>query len=98
MTKEVCASCGLPPELCLCEEENKKAQDIRIDTEQRRFDKYVTLVKGVDPDEVAVDELISDLKRALACGGTVHDDGTMELQGDHRGRIEDKLDDLGFAV
>jgi len=42
--------------------------------------------------------LASNLKRSLGCGGTIQDDGTIELQGDHRDRVPELLAEYNIRV
>lgn len=93
---EMCNTCGLPEELCVCEDVSKGSSEVTIEVEERKFND-VTLVRGV-PDDIDKSELASTLKSNLACGGTINDDGSIELQGDHRDRIGALLEDEGFTV
>ncbi|MHB8606276.1 MAG: stress response translation initiation inhibitor YciH [Thermoplasmatota archaeon] len=93
----VCATCGLPNEICVCEEIAREQQEIRIKTETRRYGKLMTIVDGVDGGSIDIGELCSKLKSACACGGTAKD-GRIELQGDHRVNANRALTKMGFKV
>ena len=93
----VCPTCGLPDELCVCEDMAKAARPVTIDIEERRYGKEVTIVKGLDAREIDLERLASELKSALACGGTTHE-STIELQGNHRDRIEALLAENGLEI
>ena len=93
----VCSVCGLPQELCMCEEIAREQQQIRLLTDKRRYGKIVTIVEGIDSSDIDVDELARALKTKCASGGTIKD-GRIELQGDHKKKVKQALEDMGFTV
>jgi translation initiation factor 1 len=63
---------------------------IRIRLDRRASGRVVTLVSGVPGAPAEVAALARDLRAACGSGGTVRED-TIELQGDHRDKIEAAL-------
>lgn len=93
---EICPTCGLPKELCVCESIAKETQKIEVAVEKRKFGKVYTVVTGIDEKEINMKELMKKLKSKLACGGTAKE-GKIELQGEHKGKVRDLLLESGFA-
>jgi translation initiation factor 1 len=93
----ICPKCGLPKEICVCEDIAREQQKITIVVDKRRYGKMMTIVDGIDPHELDLDSLISNLKSICACGGTIKD-GKIELQGDHRTKVKQSLEKMGFTV
>lgn len=89
-----CPRCGLPVELCVCDEMTKEGQRIRVRSDKRRYGKVVTVVDGFK--DVDLDKIAKDLKKRLACGGTAKNDH-IELQGDHLNKMRDILIGMGFS-
>ncbi|MBN2603496.1 MAG: stress response translation initiation inhibitor YciH [Candidatus Thermoplasmatota archaeon] len=94
---DICPKCGLPKEICVCEDIAREQQKITIVVDKRRYGKMMTIVDGIDPHELDLDSLISNLKSICACGGTIKD-GKIELQGDHRSKVKESLEKMGFTV
>jgi translation initiation factor 1 len=93
---EICPVCGLPKDLCVCEEIAKEEQKIKVYVTKRRFGKLMTVIEGFDTDLIDIKELAKKLKDICACGGTVKDNA-IELQGDHRKKVEEVLVKMGFS-
>jgi len=94
---EICSKCGLPKEICACEEIAREQQRITIEVDKRRYGKMMTVVNGINPHDLDMDSLVSTLKSKCACGGTIKE-GKIELQGDHRSKVKKTLEDMGFIV
>lgn len=92
----VCATCGLPKELCVCESIAKESQKIIVRDEKKKFRRVYTVIEGIDQKEIDLDQLAKELKAKLACGGTVKEN-RIELQGDHRQKVKKILIEAGFA-
>ena len=93
----ICPKCGLPKEICVCEEIAREQQSITIILDRRRYGKMMTVIEGLNPHDLDMDSLISNLKSRCACGGTIKD-GKIELQGDHRTKVREALEKMGFVV
>ena len=86
---------GLPPELCeqlMLEQEEL----IRIRLEKRKWGREVTIIEGLKMDDARLKKLAKELKSKLATGGTVKN-GRIELQGDHRSRVKEILEEMGYS-
>jgi len=57
----------------------------------------VTVIHGLPERGAALDARASELRRLCGAGGTVKD-GAVEIQGDHRERVAERLRALGYAV
>jgi translation initiation factor 1 len=94
---DICPKCGLPKEICVCEEIAREQQSITIAVDKRRYGKTMTVVDGLNPHDLDMNSLVSNLKSICACGGTIKE-GRIELQGDHRAKVKEALEKLGFVV
>jgi len=94
---DICPKCGLPKEICVCEEIAREQQNITIAVDSRRYGKMMTVVDGLNPHDLDLHSLTSNLKSICACGGTIKE-GKIELQGDHRSKVKEALEKMGFIV
>jgi len=91
----ICETCGLPKEICVCEEIAREQQEISIYVDKRRYGKSMTIVEGVNPSDIDMESLLKQLKEKCACGGTLKE-GKIELQGEHKRRVIEVLKSMGF--
>jgi translation initiation factor 1 len=93
----ICATCGLPKELCVCEDLGRETTLLSVDLDTRRYGKAVTVVRGLEsrPDEA--EKLARELKKGLATGGSGKD-GVIVLQGDRRKDVVRLLQQKGYTV
>ena len=62
-----------------------------------RGGKTVTVIRGLPDKGAALESRAQELKRLCGAGGTLRDDA-IEIQGDHRDKIAEKLTSLGYRV
>ena len=90
---EICPVCGLPKELCVCDEIKGEAARIKVKLVKAKFGKFMTVVEGIEKSQLK--PTLKELKRKLACGGAIKE-GKLYLQGDHKRRIKKFLVNLGY--
>jgi len=97
----MCPQCRQPQAQCNCRLTVKRPEGdgiVRVSRQTKgRAGKGVTLVKGMDLGDAALNVLGKQLKTACGSGGTVKD-GVIEVQGDHVERVMDMLKALGHSV
>ncbi|MFO0817707.1 MAG: translation initiation factor [Pirellulales bacterium] len=101
----LCDRCGELESACKCPplpepqapRKPPEKQRARVQVEKRAKGKLVTVVRGLAAEDNDLPALLTQLKSACGAGGTVKDD-TIEVQGDHRNRINDLLAQIGYRV
>jgi translation initiation factor 1 len=92
---DICPTCGLPKELCVCESIAKESQTITVSVVKKKFGKKHTIIEGISNTDVNLKDLTKKLKAKFACGGTTKQ-GLIDLQGDHTKQLRAVLSELGF--
>jgi translation initiation factor 1 len=97
-----CERCGAPLSACACP--RNAAGEITLPANQeapvrreKRGGKVVTVVTGLDPHATDLAALLQELRTALGAGGTVKG-GVLELQGDHRDVVVERLRAGGYPA
>ncbi len=96
--KEKCPACDAPVDQCVCKGAGDKTVSrsvvlIRREKKGRRG-KTVTTVSGIHNDPRSVQK---ELQKLCGAGGTFKN-GMIEIQGDHRDKIRDYLQQKGFSA
>jgi translation initiation factor 1 len=100
--KLLCPKCRQLKKTCSCQPDAPPAPSkttvVRVGRETKgRNGKGVTIISDLPLDEKGLTELATRLKTRLGTGGTVKD-GRIEIQGDHRNRIVQELEVLGYRA
>ncbi len=98
---EMCPACRRPVARCACTRTSAAAKPggaviVGRETSGRKG-KGVTVIRGVPLTAPELAQLATELKQRCASGGTVRD-GVIEIQGDHRDRIVQALQERGWTV
>lgn len=93
---EICTTCGLPQELCVCETIAKESVKIRVYIIKKKFGKKYTVIEGITDKDINLKEITKKLKNKFACGGTVKG-AIIELQGSHAQKTKEALMQMGFS-
>ena len=75
----------------------REQQSVRISIDSRRYGKTVTVIDGIDGNDIDIADLAKTLKSRCAAGGTCKD-GRIELQGDHKKKVKAVLEEIGFRT
>jgi len=97
----MCPACRRPIAACVCAQPQRAPVSdgiVRVSRECKgRGGKTVTLVRGLQLDEVALTALGKRLRAACGAGGSAKD-GVLEVQGDHVERVIEILKAEAFAA
>lgn len=103
-----CSRCGKPEGECRCREQKRMGDStatfasrdgfvrLALDRKQRRG-KAVTVISGVPGDLAELTALAQQLRKLCGAGGSLKE-GNIEIQGDHRDKVEARLASLGYRI
>ena len=97
-----CERCEQPMAECCCPRNASGEitlpgqQAARVRREKRR-DKVVTVIAGLDPNASDLKKLLKEFRTLFGVGGTVKD-GEIVLQGDRRDEVVERLKELGYPA
>ena len=100
----MCPGCEQPADSCRCRKPSGKGSSqpgdgiVRVGRETKgRKGSGVTIITGVSGSEDDLKKLAAELKKKCGAGGALKD-GAIEIQGDHRDRLIEELQKLGYKV
>jgi translation initiation factor 1 len=95
---EDCPRCGRVPCVCNKIDLAPRQQTAYVQRDRkRRAGKTVTVISGLQHNPASYKDLLKTLQTACGTGGTVKE-GELEIQGDHRERVAEKLKEMGYKV
>jgi translation initiation factor 1 len=97
-----CEKCGELEADCTCEPEPPPRtppaeQTATITLEKRKKGKQMTIIRGLTHASNDLPALLTKLKSTCGAGGTL-DGETLEVQGDHRTKVAEILQKIGYRV
>ena len=98
-----CERCGRSLDQCGCPRNKKgevlltKDQPARVRRERRAGGKLVTIISGLDACATDLPSLLKQFKAQFGAGGTINDE-CIELQGDHRDKLVEILQQMGYPA
>lgn len=92
---ELEAECKCPPPAVV--EIPPEKQSVRLQVENRKRGKQVTVVRGLKLSDGGLADLLTKLKNSCGAGGTI-EEGVIEIQGGQMERVKSALEKLGYRV
>lgn len=97
-TQPLCPRCGRQPCVCHAIDLAPRQQTAYVKRDRKgRGGKTVTVIYGLQHTPTTYRELLAVLKTACGAGGTLKED-ELEIQGDQRDKVAEKLHALGYKV
>lgn len=95
---ELCPRCGHVPCVCHKIDLAPHQQTAYVKRDRKgRGGKTVTVIYGLQHTPATFKELLTALKATCGAGGTLKE-GELEIQGDQRDKVAEKLKELGYKV
>jgi translation initiation factor 1 len=95
---ELCPRCGRDPCVCQLVDLPARQQTAYIQRDRkRRKGKTVTVIYGLQHTPATLKGLLTQMKTLCGAGGTLKE-GELEIQGDQREKVAEKLRELGYKV
>jgi translation initiation factor 1 len=97
VTQDICPTCSLPKDLCVCEKISQKEQRVLVALKFGKWKRIVTTVSFLGNINIELDALATKVKKYCAGGGTVKDN-VIEVQGNHASKMKKFLEKEGFEA
>ena len=95
---KLCPRCGRTPCVCQAIDLPPRQQTAYVKRDRKgRAGKTVTVIYGLQHTPAALKELLTMLKNTCGTGGTIKETD-LEIQGDQRDKVAEKLLQLGYKV